>query len=553
MHREKLSFELIIKVAVEMNIPVNALMWFAAVLPIAALLILMVRFQWGAVKAAPVGLCFAATSAVIFYKAGGQLLGIEALKAIWNALSIILVIWTAILIYEVTNEAKAFKVLKESMKSITPNELIRVFGVGMVFSSFLQGVTGFGVPVAVTAPLLMGIGVKPLWAVIIPLVGHCWAGTFGTLSIAWQSLLMQTGMADPIAIKQAGLYAGIFIWILNLASGFIICGFYGGKKAIREGFPVVFIISLIQGGGQLLFTQIDQVLACFIPGCIALIALFIISRSKRYREVWSMHDSPVMERKPEEKEPAGDAHTMTIHEAFLPYYIMTAVTLLVLLIKPIKDFLGIWTIAPSFPETITGYGLIDPEAAYYSPLSPLTHAGAFLFLSAACGFVYYMHKGYIQKGAGRRILKRGIRKTIPSGFALMALIIMSRIMSGSGQTAVLASGAVYVLGEFYAVIAPFVGLMGSFMTSSNMSSNILFGNFQQTTAALLHFNTSAVLGAQTAGGALGTSISPGNIILGTTMAGILGSEGIVFKKILPRAAALALVFGILLYISQAVL
>jgi lactate permease len=127
---------------------------------------------------------------------------------------------------------------------------------------------------------------------------------------------------------------------------------------------------------------------------------------------------------------------------------------------------------------------------------------------------------------------------------------MSRVMSGSGEIIVLASGASNVLNVFYAIVASFIGVLGSFMTSSNMSSNILFGNFQQATAGFLHLNTLAVLGAQTAGGALGTSVSPGNIILGTTMAGILGSEGKVLKKILPFAASLAFIFGIILLVSH---
>ena len=38
-----------------MNIPVNLFMWIMAFLPIAALLILMIKCGWGATEAAPVG------------------------------------------------------------------------------------------------------------------------------------------------------------------------------------------------------------------------------------------------------------------------------------------------------------------------------------------------------------------------------------------------------------------------------------------------------------------------------------------------------------------
>jgi lactate permease len=531
-----------------MNLPINIIMWTIAVLPIVILLVLMVKFQWGASKAAPIGLIITIISSVVFFKAGITIIGTELLKALWNALTVIIIIFTAILMYEVTNEAKAFKVLKNSMEKITPNELLRIIGIGIVFASFLQGVTGFGVPVAVTAPLLIGIGVKPIWAVVIPLIGHSWAGTFGTLAIAWLSLIMQTGIKDTLLINQTAIFATGFIWLLNFISITAICLFYGGKKAVKKGFLAILFISTAQGGGQLLFGQINQVLACFIPSCIALIVFFLLSKSKYYGSRWEITSSPIMCRTINKNEVAlDDKETMNIHQAFIPYYVMTAITLVVLLIPPINSFLGQFSIAPTFNETITGYGVVNAKAISYSPIKPLTHAGTFLFISAAYGFAYYFKKGYLSDGSGEVILHRTLKKSLPSGMAVVSLIMMSRIMGGTGQTTVLALGTAKVLGPYYSIVDPFIGLLGSFMTGSNMSSNILFGGFQLTTSKLLFLNSAAILGAHTAGGAMGTAISPGNIVLGTTTAGILGEEGKVLRKILPIVLSLALVFGIILY------
>ena len=134
--------------------------------------------------------------------------------------------------------------------------------------------------------------------------------------------------------------------------------------------------------------------------------------------------------------------------------------------------------------------------------------------------------------------------TMPSGIAVIGLIIMSKIMGGTGQTLVLAQGISQVLGKGYVVLAPIVGMIGSFMTGSNMSSNILFGNFQMTTASMLGVKASALLGAQTAGASVGSSISPSNIILGTTTANILGSEGEALKRILPISVTMTLLIGV---------
>lgn len=141
-----------------------------------------------------------------------------------------------------------------------------------------------------------------------------------------------------------------------------------------------------------------------------------------------------------------------------------------------------------------------------------------------------------------------IKKATPAGIAIIGFIIMSQVMSGTGQIIVLAEGISQVLGETYALFAAGIGMLGSFMTSSNMSSNILFGKFQQTAAELLELAPGPVLGAQTTGATIGTIISPGNIILGTTTAGVLGQEGKILKKVLPMSLIIVSLIGIVLYL-----
>ena len=160
-----------------MNIPINLFMWIMAFLPIIALLILMIKFNWGATEAAPVGLMITIFTGLVFYKANIRLIAAESAKGVWNALIILIIVWTAILMYQVGDEAKAFLVIRNGMRKLLPNELLLVLAMGWIFESFLQVITGFGVPVAVGAPLLIGIGVKPLWAVIIPLLGQAWGNT----------------------------------------------------------------------------------------------------------------------------------------------------------------------------------------------------------------------------------------------------------------------------------------------------------------------------------------------------------------------------------------
>ncbi len=529
-------------------------MWIAAVAPIIVLMVLMLGFQWGATKAAPVGLAVAILTAIFLYKAPASLIAVEAGKGLWSAITVLLVVWPAILIYEVSDHVKAFSAFRVGMQKFTPNELLQVIMVGWVFTGFLQGVTGFGVPVAVGAPLLVGLGVNPLYAVVIPLLGHAWGNTFGTLGVAWDALVLATGLdSDPANLLATAAWAAAFIWIWNAITGVAICWFYGGAKALKKGLPAVALISLIQGGGQLLLTQVNQTLACFVPCCIALIATVLIGRTKLYSEPWKIEDSNIMDRsKSSSIDDADVPEGMGLAQAFFPYALLTFITLFVLLIQPVKNFLGQVKIGFNVPETSTGYGFINEAAAPYSPVSIFTHAFTFLILASCIGYLYFMKKGWAKGPEFKDVIIKSLKNTAPSAVAVIAFLVMSRIMGGSGQTVVLARGIAAVMGQYYALFAAVVGTLGSFMTSSNMASNVLFGDFQLTTAKLLGFDAAPILGAQTAGGAIGNTICPGNIILGTTTAGILGKEGLALRKILPLTLTAAVIVGIVLFVKLVV-
>lgn len=532
-----------------MNIPVNFIMWFMAFLPIITLIVLMVKFHWGATEAAPVGLVITVITALVFYKADLSLIAEESAKGVWNAIVIILIVWTAILMYQVGDQAKAFLVIRDGMSKLLPNELVLVIAMGWIFESFLQGITGFGVPVAVGAPLLIGIGVKPMYAVVIPLLGQAWGNTFGTLAAAWDSLSLSTGMqAGSAEYFKTAFWAALFLLMWNIVTGVVICWLYGKGKAVKKGFPIIIVMAIIQGGGELILSQVNTTLCCFIPSVISLMVLMLMGRTKMYRDEWRIEDSPIMKKNViGEKNEVAPAD-MSLVQAFVPYIVLSVLTIVVLTITPINEVLNKVSIGLSFPETTTGYGYVNAASASYSPIHPLTHASMFLFISAIIGLVYYKAHGWIKAGGTKKLFINSVTMTLPSGIALVGLIIMSRIMGGTGQTVVLADGISSVLGIGYVILAPFIGLLGTFMTGSNMSSNILFGEFQMTTAKLLHVSIPAVLGAQTAGGAIGAAISPSKIILGTTTANILGEEGEIMKIVMMITVPATLLIGAFLFI-----
>lgn len=531
-----------------MNIPINLLTWSMAILPIIVLIILLVGLNISASKAAVIGLVITLITSFVIFKANPKLVVNEALKGVWSAFIIILIVWTAILMFQVGDKANAFNVIRDKIGGIIPNELLVVLMFGWILESFLQGITGFGVPVAVGAPILIGIGVKPIYAVIIPLLGQSFGNTFGTLGAAWDSLVMSTNIdSNPDLYLETALWTAIFLLVWNIFVGLTIVYLYGGKKAINKGIVAILILSLIQGIGQVLLSQISTTLCNFIPALISFAALIFISKLSIYSTPWKIEDSKIMNRQKEVRE-EKTTDNLSLGEAFMPYILLSLITLIVLIVKPINDTLSSFKLGFGFSETSTAYGYVNKAVDLYSPLAIFTHASFFLFVSSIVGLIYYVNKNIIKKDNIGEILKKTNKMTMPSAISILGLVIMSNLMSGTGQTVVLASGFANVLGKFYLIISPFVGLIGTFMTGSNMSSNILFSQFQLKTAELLKVSTSMVLAAQTTGASIGAAVSPSKIILGTTTANILGEEGEILKKLLLLTIPFTLLLGILLLI-----
>jgi lactate permease len=541
------------------DLPVDLLHWSVALIPIIALLVLLVALRWKAPEAGPVGMFLAVLIAITIYESPIETLAVAAGKGIWDAVFILFVIWPALLLYKVADGAGAFEALRAGIQKFSKNELFLVLAFGWVFASFLQGIAGFGVPIAVVAPLLVGLGVKPIWAVIIPLVGHAWANMFGTLAVGWLATLQ---VIDLEAETETAFQTGLLLWIPNILAGFAIAWMYGRMKGIVHAAPMILVISLIHGGVQLGLTLFNPILSTFVAATVALVALYPLSMWKRYSEpAEDLDDSPIMAADradaDEEAEPV-----MGLGMALMPYIVLTAITIAVLVPPPVEEALEQFELGLPFPAVEAGFGQEVEGEDPYSPFAPLTHPGTFLLIAAAVAFAVYKSQGFYRKweeatseaageeseggGAIRGILGGVVENAVPASVAVAAFLVMSSVMDDSGQVQVLALGIEEVTPPIvFAFISTWIGVLGAFMTSSNTASNILFAPLQQETAlAAEALQEPTIIAAQSVGGAIGNAIAPANVVLGTGTAGAVGKEGDVLRVTLPWAVVAAVLVGI---------
>jgi lactate permease len=142
-------------------------------------------------------------------------------------------------------------------------------------------------------------------------------------------------------------------------------------------------------------------------------------------------------------------------------------------------------------------------------------------------------------------VQKTVRSAIPSSIGILSMVGFAVVMANSGMTYILAEGLGRAAGPLYPFVAPFIGLLGAFMTGSNTNSNVVFAPLQQQAAALLGMNALVILGAQTTGGALGSMLAPAKLIVGCSTAGLAGQEGEVLKKTLWPGLLIAGVVGAL--------
>jgi lactate permease len=521
------------------NLPVTLGLWLAGVAPLALLLVLLVVLRWKAPEAGAIGFFLAAGIAWVLFQAPFENLAVASAKGIWDAFFVLLVVWTAILLYHVTKAARGFDAIRIGIQEHTRNMLLLVLAFGWIFASFLQGIAGFGAPIAIVAPLLVALGVRPVMAVVIPLIGHAWANLFGTLAVAWQANLLVTDLENP---GLTALYSALMLWPTNLLAGLAICWIYARWEGIKEGIWAVLAVSLVHGGGQAVLTQVDPTLSNFIPSTAAMILLFGLTRWERYREK-GIEDSPIMEEGAHEVE--HEEEPMSLHAALLPYYVLTLLAIATLAVPPVREFLERFDYGFAFPAVETGYEVVREAEAEYQPIEFLTHPGMYLLLAALFGFVWFKAKGHYEDGVLGRIGRGWLKDSVPASLAVVGFMAMSRVMDHSGQTTVLALGvADFAPPVAYAFFANVIGMLGSFMTSSNTASNVLFTPLQQQTAlALEGLGEAEVVASQSAGAAVGNAISPANAVLGTSTAGIGGRVGEVLRHTLVYAAICAVLLG----------
>jgi lactate permease len=524
-----------------------------AALPIVLATVLLVGLRWPASRAMSACALVTVGAAAAHWQVPGVQIAAAVVEATTITLGVSLILFGAVFLVEQLRELGAMRTLQNWLSRTSSDLRIQVLLVAWLLGSFLEGAAGFGAPPAITAPLLVALGLSPVLSVALALIGDSIAVNFGAVGTPMmvgmaQGLIGASGdIPTPDVIGRRIAVTDLFIGTLVpalLVMTLTICqegrrGFALGLRAV----PIALVIGAAHLGTVVVVTH---VLGPELPSIIGplvgmLVAVFLLRRGWLVPgEQWP---PPAAAVEPQDRDLVADPGATPrfgVGRAALPY------VLLVLLLAATRAP-GL-RLGESLRNVYVGWNDVF-GTGIRAQLQPLYSPGAVFVLVTALTPALFR-----SPVASLWLSARGAwRKLSVAALPLFAAIVTVRVFvhsdgGGSGLAAmplVLANVVADAAGNVWPLLAPWVGALGSFISGSATFSNLLFAGIQHNVAVAQGHDSVGVLALQGMGAAAGNMICIHNVIAASTVVGLSRAEGEVIRRTAPAMVVyLALATGV---------
>jgi lactate permease len=544
--------------------PLEPALWAAGFAPVAVLFVLVLWGRVGTRVPALVALALTAVLAATVFRSGWEVLGVAIGKGLWLGLWILLVVWPSLLLFRIASVA-GLERLGQVFTSILPRRRENLLLVAWVFPALIQGVAGFGTPIAVAAPLLLAMGWGPVRAVAYPLVGYHWSVTFGSMGSSFYMASLTARLDGSQQVALAGS-ASALLAVSCLVSGALVLLMDGGLRGLREGARTLLVVGLPMAAtlvGVALLVPAIATLSAAAVGLGVVVLLNLATRRSRVRhepaggrgerqagttteagsgvggDGRADGGGDVLVDEPRAAQISGPTGVLLL----APYLYLLVAALPVFLVPASRAWVrSHLSMAPDFGATATGFGWRNVPEADYTPVALLGHPGFYVLLACLLGYVTFRLAGLWQGPASRGVVRGWLRGLPAASLPIVLLATLASVLVDSGMVSLLARGTAEVAGGLYPALAPVVGAVGSFMTGSTTSSNALFAPLQAQIAGVLGLDPEILVAAQTAGGNAGNSLAPVVLLIGATTVGAVDAASAILRTcLLPVGVLLAVV------------
>ncbi len=536
-----------------------------AFLPILVTIILMVGFNWSAKKALPIAWALAAAVALGIWRMDFHYVMSYSVFGVLKAFDVLIIIFGAILLMNTLKQSGAMATINSGFSGITKDRRIQAVIIGWMFGSFIEGAAGFGTPAALAGPLLVGLGFPPLAAAMVALIydstsvsfGAVGTPIFGTMSTI-SSNLAAVG-ADPEAFKMSltqwvaitHSIVGVFIPLLGIC---MMTKFFGKERSIKPGLRAAPFALFAGAAFVVPYVLIATVFGPELPSLVGAfigLAIVVFAAKRGFlipKDNWDFPDISEWSEDWKSTVDMGDvgAAKMSLIKAWTPYVLIA----LILVVTRIPA-LGLKSLLSS--QVITIRNVMGMENLNYGlKWAYLPGTIPFILVALLTHFIHGMNSKEV-KTAWKTSFKQitGAAIALFAGIAMVQLMLNSGV-NGAGVESMLtemAKAAARISGVTYPFFAPFIGVLGAFMSGSNTVSNILFSSLHFETASILEMPEVLIVALQVIGGAVGNMICVNNVVAACATVGAMGSEG----KIIRQNSIPTFIYGIAVAIFVSIL
>ena len=563
----------------------------AAALPTGLLLLTLGLLRWPAHRAALLGLLASvAVSVGVFGMPASAAFATTIYGAAYGLFPIGWIVLAAIFLYNLSVRSGTFEVVKHSVARLSGDRRVQALLIAFSFGAFIEGASGFGTPVAISAALLVGLGFAPRYAATLSLIANTAPVAFGAIGTPILTLAAVTGLPAFTLGAMAGRqlpFVSVLVpaWLIVTMSGW---------RGLRGAWPAVLVC-----GGSFAIVQfawsnaVGPELVDIVGGLVSLGALGLLClwwkpsddggsrttppvlRSRgasaprtghaqgpeavpsATREIWPSATRGL--KPPGSEDPHSHAPAGQVLRAWLPWILLSVfVTLWGL--PSVKALLNrgpvalgwhgsAWTwLAPQlevpalhrrvfreYPVVATPVDRARIGDAGYRSAGAESAMFSVNWVSATGTSVLCAALATILALRMRRLVVvevardtwRQMRRPLATIAMMMALGFVTRY---GGTDATLGLAFTHT-GWLYPFFAAMLGWLGVALTGSDTSANVLFGGLQKITAQQLGLNPILITAANSTGGVISKMIAAQTIVVATAATHQQDEEGALLRSV----------------------
>ncbi len=468
-----------------------------AFFPVIAIFFLLLVYRVAADTAGYIGWAVAALVAWLYFQTPLEVVLTASVAGLVASLPIALVMAASIMQITLMQETGAVARVVALMKTIAPGQqTVQIMIINVGFGILLTSLGA--VTVSILPPIMIALGYSTFAAILLPAIGYDALCTYALLGIP--AVVFAQFVGKPV--QEVGLYFAYYMPVISTCIALGMLQLTGGTAMVRKGLVPALLAGITAGVVAILMAQVGLVTITGIAAGLAVILVLVCYVKLTGK---TLQDRSLLN----EKDLAAEAR-LSLPRAISPWILLTIFSLI--LNAPFLPFFKLTFVEYAMPlEIIPG----SPEK-----LRLLWQA---YFWVVVCTFLALP----IMKATGEQVVrglktsgKRAMRPIMSASVFFAIAYVMNH--SGKGldwKLAVPTHNMIYVMadasaglfGKFYAAMAPFLGMLGGFISGSESSSIAMLTKLHLSTAEKIGASGVVVAAGSAIGGGLASVISPAKL------------------------------------------